>query len=335
MLNPLNPIDKNTFVLIQNKSKYLFSIRDLITIIETAIGNAPDFFLDPLWPKNPYNNQILNVGDLCNIYFKMKHSGRLPSLLFHCFFLEEFCKHRFIENHEPLIREHAIKRYVFKSPHTTLHGSTIMMIKNNPYTSLLNIHKDFPKETLVDIFRPFLYYYYVINYGVKGTEKIATYKRKLNNKLTQFYKYNKVFGRRVVKLTKNKNKVIKKKIEFVTHHISFYNIKNTFFSEDCSEDNMLNRNRTNNIVFNSDNVFIPVNNHMHFDADDNEFEYRYYEDDEVDDADDESVEEADDESVEEAVEADEAAISTLEEGEIEEEREIAEEEEENDTDSVS
>ena len=47
-------------------------MNDLINIIETAICNAPNFFLDPLPPKNPYNNQKLNTSTLCNIYFKMK-----------------------------------------------------------------------------------------------------------------------------------------------------------------------------------------------------------------------------------------------------------------------
>jgi hypothetical protein len=282
-LNPLNPFDKNTFILIQNKSKYLFSIRDLVTIIDTAIGNAPDFFLVPLLPKNPYNNQILNVTELCNIYFKMKYSTRLPSLLFHCFFLEEFCKHKFIENHEPIIREYAIKRYVFKSPYTVLYESTILMIKHNPCTSLLNIHRDFPKESLVEIFRPFLYYYFVINYGVIGTEKITTYKHKLHNKLTQFYKYNKSFGRKIVKVIKNNNTIVKREINFISEHISFYKIKSVFFSEDCSENNMLNRNRTNNIIFNNDNIFLPQNNHTYFHTGGYEFEYHYsYDDDEMD-----------------------------------------------------
>jgi hypothetical protein len=59
-----------TFVILQNKSRYLFSMHDLIHIIETAICNAPNFFVSPLSPKNPYNNQKLNTSTLCNIYFK-------------------------------------------------------------------------------------------------------------------------------------------------------------------------------------------------------------------------------------------------------------------------
>jgi len=51
MLNPLNIYDKNTFILIQNKSKYLFSVNDLVSIIETALSNSPNFFAEPLSPK--------------------------------------------------------------------------------------------------------------------------------------------------------------------------------------------------------------------------------------------------------------------------------------------
>lgn len=42
-LNILNPDHKNTFILIENKSKFLFSINDLISIIENAISNSLTF----------------------------------------------------------------------------------------------------------------------------------------------------------------------------------------------------------------------------------------------------------------------------------------------------
>ena len=74
-LNPLNPNHKNTFTLVENKSKYLFSLNDLISIIETAIGNSPNFFSEPLSPVNPYNKQIFTNSTLYNIYFKMKEFG--------------------------------------------------------------------------------------------------------------------------------------------------------------------------------------------------------------------------------------------------------------------
>jgi len=223
-LNTLNPNHKNTFILIENKSKFLFSVNDLISIIETAISNSPNFFVDPLWPENPYNKQKLKPSTLYNIYFKMKESGRLISSLFHLFFLENFQLSNFVEQNEAFIRENSIKKFIFNSPYTTLYIPTLRMLNNNKYTKLLKIDNEFPKDKLVEIFRPFLYYYYIFNYDIKGTSKIYNYKSILNQKLKKFYQYNKSFGKKCYSINgafNNKTKVLS---SFNTNHIGFYKI---------------------------------------------------------------------------------------------------------------
>jgi len=50
-MNPLDINNKNTFVLIQNKAKYLFSLNDIVKIIETSITHAPSFFMNHLRQK--------------------------------------------------------------------------------------------------------------------------------------------------------------------------------------------------------------------------------------------------------------------------------------------
>ena len=224
ILNPLDISHKNTFMLIDNKSKYLFSLNDLITIIETSIGNSSNFFSEPLSPKNPYNKQQLTDATLYNIYFKMKHSGRLISILFHLFFLEEFNLIKFAEHHESFIREDSIKKYVFNSHFTTLHSSVLTMLKSNYYTNLYIIHEDFPKETLVNIFRPFLFNYFICNYDITGTSKIQNYKQILFYKLKYFYNYNKAFGRRHIKIVRLFKNSTKREYTFNTKHICFYKI---------------------------------------------------------------------------------------------------------------
>ena len=42
---------------------------------------------------------------------------------------------------------------------------------------------DFPKEQLVEIFRPFFYYSYIVNYDIRGTHKVLQYKKILYYKL--------------------------------------------------------------------------------------------------------------------------------------------------------
>jgi hypothetical protein len=279
MLNSLDINDKNTFILIDNKSKYLFNLNDLISIIETAIGNSCNFFSEPLAPNNPYNKQPFTDATLYNIYFKMKHSVRLISTLFHFFFLEEFNLNNFSEHYEPYIRENSIKKYVFNSHHVTLYTAVLVMLKRNPYTKLYNIHKDFPKETLVNIFRPFLFYYYIYNYDIKGTSKIYNYKQILHFKLKKFYEFNKSFGRKIIKIIRLFKKPVKKEYTFNTNHISFHKITINNLSSVHSDELLVNGiNTTINLLINN-NIFNVVNNA--FDSD-----YDSSDDDDLDDDDD-------------------------------------------------
>ena len=231
-LFPLDINHPSTFVMIQNKSRYLFSMHDLIHIIETAICNAPNFFVRPLSPKNPYNNQKINTSTLCNIYFKMKECTYKFSLIMHLFFLECFVKYNFFINNEPFLREYAIKQYVYTSPNQTLYNAVKLMLNNNYHTNKLEIHEKFPKELLVNIFKPYLFYYYVIHYNIKGTEKIYKYKNQLHIKLRKFYEYNNLFGRIKYTAGRSKYKRIKLSFTFNSDHINFYNIssKQTFQS---------------------------------------------------------------------------------------------------------
>lgn len=224
MMNPLDPYNRLTFTLIEHKSNYLFNINELIKIIETAISNSPDFFSEPLTPLNPYNKQPFTNATLYNIYFHMKKLDRVISQLFHCFFIENFNKTKFVEQHEPLIREYAIQKYVLNSPHNILYPCIMSMIQHNYYTRQLNIHKDFPKDFLVEVFRPFLFYEYICKYYIKNTSKYYNAWEILHIKLKKFYQLHKEFGRLIIKLTKINNKVVKREYMFNKNYTSFHDI---------------------------------------------------------------------------------------------------------------
>uniref|UniRef100_A0A6C0KRQ5 Uncharacterized protein n=1 Tax=viral metagenome TaxID=1070528 RepID=A0A6C0KRQ5_9ZZZZ len=269
-LNPIDPQNNDSYILIQNKSKFFFRINDLISIIETSICNSPNFFSHAFWPENPYNKIKFSPSNLYNIYFKMKDSGRLISTLFHFFFLENFQLSNFVEKYESFIRDKNIESYVLNSPFTMLYSAVLTMINNNKYTRLLNIHKDFPKETLVEIFRPFLYYYYIYNYGIKGSSKIYKYKLILFEKLKNFYEYNKAFGRKCIQLSRDRNLKLIKKTSFNSDHINFYKIHIKCMDSLEEEFLFFNNNSQLNRFFN-DRIFMnhDLNNYNSFD--------RYYE----------------------------------------------------------
>jgi hypothetical protein len=227
MLNPLDMNNKlnNIHIIIQNKRKYAFSINDLINVIESSIGNSVMFFPEPLTPKNPYNNSLFTNCELYNIYFKMKYSTTKISTLFHLYFLENFNNNNFLMNNEFYLKDYALKQFVYKSPTNILIPSIKHMLHSNNYTSKLIIHENFPNDLLVSIFQPFLYYYFIINYYIKNSEKYNNYYFTLQCKLKEFYNFNPSFGRQIIVYSKNKrNKIIKKDYTYNSKHISFHNI---------------------------------------------------------------------------------------------------------------
>jgi hypothetical protein len=254
-LNPLTKHDSQTVVILQAKSVYLFSIADLINVIETAICNSPNFFSDPLTPKNPYNNQAFSPTTLYNIYFAMKKSKRLLSIPFHLYFLEHFNKHTFRRNNEVFIRDFAINKYVLNTHSDSLVQSILSMINNNVYINKLIIDSAFPKDLLVNIFRPFLLQYYKIHFSLKGAEYKQKNTSELNIKFQKFYDYNPLFGRKIIKfVVKGKGQYKYKywvadktfvtrtyvkrqtQITFNTKHISFYKINLENDSSDRDDD---------------------------------------------------------------------------------------------------
>jgi len=265
-MTPLDINNKNTITIIQDKSIYLFNLNELIHIIETAIAHSPSFFSDPQRPKNPFNNEEFSNATLYNIYFKMKESVRLTSTIFHFYFLSNFNSDEFATNNEPFLREFSIKKYIFTTPALCLWPSVIEMLSTNFFTKKLTIHKEFPKEQLVEIFRPFLYYYYIVNYDIRGTHKLSKYKRILHYKLKKFYEYNKAFGRQIIEIIPkpvvfpntipNPNTILshlldkpeessssvskkksgrKTKVTFNSKHIGFYNIDISDVQADIEE----------------------------------------------------------------------------------------------------
>lgn len=259
-LNPLNEMHPHTFVLIQNNCKYLFSIRDLINIIETSLLNNFRFFSEPIPPKNPYNNVKLNNASLYNIYFKMKTTN-LSSQIFDMYYLSNFLLEKFRLDNEVFLRDISIKNYTYNSPSNTLRPSIMEMLKSNSHTRKLKIDKDFPSDLLANIFRPFLYNYLLIHYNFVGLEKSNVFNIELNDKLCRFYNYNPNFGRKFIQ-----NKNIFGKIEETTfmnsNHLNFYNkrICNNEIDKTCVyvlEGDELNIDtlRSTQIGTSSDNIF--------------------------------------------------------------------------------
>lgn len=198
LLNPIDPNHKNTIKLNQNNSNFLFTVRDLVQIIETALSNAPNFFAEPLPIKNPYNNVELKHADLYNIYFKVRASDYNIPMLFHNFFLCAFDKNRFCIENQYLIREESIKRTVNNTNPNVLFKNVRRMLQLTT-NNALKISDEIDKIKFVEIMRPYYYLYLVANYQIHGLEKTRRASIVFRNRINELREYNPRFGRTYMK----------------------------------------------------------------------------------------------------------------------------------------
>jgi len=231
-LNEIDPRKKNVITIYQNNSRYLFIISDLINIINNNLSNSPYFFMESKVSKNPYNNVEFSHVILYNIYFFIRHSNISVPELFHKYFMVNFNIKKFEYDNEGLIRTIAIKKHVTTASYTTLYSDIKpMLLKCDESTKYLSIHKDFPKEKLVNILRPYLQLYYSYKYEISGTMKKSKALRTLYKKMDLFVRFNILFGRKNIKLVQNinsstanlqVNKNYSRIITFNDKHINFY-----------------------------------------------------------------------------------------------------------------
>jgi hypothetical protein len=109
----------------------------------------------------------------------------------------DFDLRKFRDENENVIKNIAFNSYVRNASATSLYNSAVQMLKK--YQKNLVIHKDFPKEQVIDILRPYLLLYYIIEYSSEEY-KITDAEENLKYKLQRLYEYNSSFGRKIVKL---------------------------------------------------------------------------------------------------------------------------------------
>jgi hypothetical protein len=166
------------------------------------------------------------------------------------------------------------------------------MIRSTKYLNNLNIHKDFNKEKLVNIMRPYLYLYNLYYYHI-NTENATPFDshKLLIHKSNNFINYNPNFGRKKCKITNNSpynfafslNKKIPKnyvntklkkrgilEIEFNEDHLDFH--------KDYKEETV----RQNNEQIDYNSFFRNSHIHFNFVIDD-----QYYSQDYISQSDDE------------------------------------------------
>ena len=220
-MNPIHTTDRNVMVLLQNNTKYVFHLRELMNTIQTSLTNSTHFFAEPTVCKNPYTNIPFNKSSLYNIYFSLKSSSFILPVLFHKYFLCDFDLICFSLNNEYLVNDEYLEKFVENNcQRDVLHIVREMFVDFGIKT--MRVHNEFPKDRLFNIMKPYLELYYVSQYSMNTCKKEYS-ERYLRYKLSEFCKHNPKFGRKRVLMVR-KNPFIPqsdKEIAFNDSHISF------------------------------------------------------------------------------------------------------------------
>jgi len=312
-LNELSINDKNVICIFHNNSKYLFHVNDLIKIINSALTNSYMHFSEPKCIKNPYDNIPFQKSTLYNIYFYIRYKTDYYPELFFKFFNVHFNLTAFKTNNEYVLREYSIKHFVENSPSNILINEIKSMIDYyNQYCKQLFlrnriiIHKEFPKDKLIKIMKPYLLLFMRSQYSYlahKRRESLYIFKQKL----IMFHKFNPQFGRKtykiITKYADNFKRVLTGRvIEFNDKHIPFNNV------EKQNAEYLSDHLKYNDAIYVNERVVVRQSftfnfvNQINFNDDDEVDDEEEVDADEVDDeeevdADDEEVDDDDDEEV--------------------------------------
>jgi hypothetical protein len=219
-MNPIHVGQKNTLTLLQNNTKYIFQIRELIGTINTALSNSCHFFLEPIICKNPYTNIPFDKSSLYNIYFAVRSSTFIMPPLLHKYFLSDFHLSEFSIMNQHTMNQEYLRTYVHNNCAKDVRDIVKDMFDDHRIT--MKINKCFPKDKLFIIMKPYLHLYFISNYSLNEYKKRLHYKQ-LHRKLHEFFTFNPNFGRKKVRFIEVRPFSKSKKIEhyFEDKHIDF------------------------------------------------------------------------------------------------------------------
>lgn len=241
-LDIIDPKNKYSILLYHYNSKYYFILSDLINIIENSITNSSYMFSNPLFPKNPYNNSSFTESNLYNIYFHIRSVYLVVPFWIQLFFLSDFNLKKFSSKYDQIIREHNIKKYVINTSIDDLYDDILTMISNFYYIfKNIEINEEFPKELLVEIFRPYLFLYIFYKISIRNSDKKEIVYTILRKKLKEFVKYNPQFGRKIINT---------KLLTTLTSDFNIYNSTSTISTFNFNN-NPIHKKHIVNISFNT------------------------------------------------------------------------------------
>lgn len=195
--NDIDCNSKHVIKVYQNKKIYYFTVFDMIQIIENSLCNCmcTTFVVQPLQPKNPYNNIDFSIETFYALYSHIRYNMVLKiPLLLELWKRESFEKSILFLKYEKIIRKIAIKKFVWNTTESYFYEDIRDMLIENLYTRKWEISKDFPNKILQQIFKHHIYLYYIINYECTEETEACLYETYLRDELKKCYFSNPSFG---------------------------------------------------------------------------------------------------------------------------------------------
>ena len=104
--------DKYKITLIINNIKQQFYIFDLIRIINACLSYDYNFFPEPRYIKNPWDNSKMSLSNIYNIYFFIKNMKNITMpILFYRFFQSNLDLSHYLDHNQFIIKDYIIKNY--------------------------------------------------------------------------------------------------------------------------------------------------------------------------------------------------------------------------------
>ena len=198
-LNPISEKNKNVVAILHENTKYLFTVCDVKKIGQKSLANSDEMYSDPLPIKNPYNNLPFSKSNLYTLYFFIKKSDYVMPVLFHNYFLSNFCISSLHDNNQTYLRSIAINQiltceYSQESQIDYIHAMIEDYNLRHKQDSII-IDTEFPSNLLLKVFLPFLKYYLKGEYSLCNSERMDN-RLIINAMLFNFKKNNPIFGRK-------------------------------------------------------------------------------------------------------------------------------------------
>lgn len=174
-LNEITLQENLSISIYQSNSIYYFSIRDLISICNSALMFSHDFFSDPQFPKNPYINIPFTYGMLLKIYNSIRYSRYKMPILLDLFYKSNFNIDLFLTYYEYNIRNECINNFIKNGDISEKHDYIKDMLSIHLRTFIpvlkISIHDTFPKKILAEAFNPILHNYLLSEFSLLPSHK--------------------------------------------------------------------------------------------------------------------------------------------------------------------